>query len=231
MNVLFYPEPLLKCQKLSYMGLTVSDKPQITFNWNYTGTIWHPQTWDSVPVINRGCLRTDKQYVDEVFSKIYGYSSEATGVWAVEKPNDTNGFKDCRIVNSLQRRSGYFYQRPLIDCTRVESEMIEYRITVMDYKPVIVLLKHKTVAIDNLIGTVTGYEFTDRCPDGIEEFCRAYPIEYGELDGCYSDGVWYLYDVNPTPGDAAFVRMPREQSIEYQNRYKHHLYKWLTRLI
>lgn len=231
MKVQFTPEPLLDCQKLHYMGLELSDKPQVIFNWNWTGTVWQPQQWDSIPVVNRGCIRTDKAYVDKIFKQVYGYSSEATGVWAVEKSNSTNGAKDCRIVNSMQKREGYFYQKPLLDCTRVESKLTEYRITIMDYEPVIVLLKHKTVSIENLIGRVDGYEFSNDCPELVNEFCKAYPLEYGELDGCYYDDRFYIYDVNPTPGDAAFARMPKEQSETYKNLYKHHLYRWLTRLV
>lgn len=211
------------------MDLEISNDPEIIFHWNWTGTRWQSRQWPGgVYVVNRDCLRSDKTYIDEVFERVYGYSSRAEGVWAVEKNDSTNGFKDCRMVNVLQQRKGYFYQRPLMDCTVPEWEFKEYRITVMDYKPVIVLLKHKVIAIDNLIGRVKYYEFTDHCPEKIEEYCRAYPLEYGELDGCYFGGQWWIYDVNPTPGDAAFVRMPQEQSIEYQKQYKHHLYEWLS---
>lgn len=231
MRVKFHPEPLLDCQKLHYMGLEESDNPQVIFNWNWTGTIWQPQEWDSVPVVNRDTLRSDKSYVDEVFRGVFGYSSAATGVWAVEKPDYTNGFKDCRVVNSLSKRPGHFYQMPLMDCTRLANKVIEYRITIMDYMPVITLLKFKTISIDDLIGRVDGYAFTDEVPAGVEAFCLAYPLQYGEIDGMWFEGKFYIYDVNPTPGDAAFIRMPQDMGTKYKNMYKHHLYKWLTRLI
>ena len=121
---------------------------------------------------------------------------------------------------------------PCMDCTRQSCNITEYRITVMDYQPVITLLKHKTIMVDNLIGKVNRYELVDVLYDSkLTDFCRAYPLEYGELDCIYFDDRFWIFDVNPTPGDAAFVNMPYEMSREYQNRYKHYLYTWLTRLI
>lgn len=227
MRVQFKPEPLLSCQKLSYMGLEQSDNPQVIFNWNWTGTIWQHRQWPDVPVVNCDCLCTAKSYVDKIFRDIYGYSSEGAGPMVVEKPNDTNGAKDCRMVNFMQKRPGCFYQMPFLD----GEELIEHRITVMDYTPVIVLLKYKTVTPDDLIGRVTRYEFIYETDSRVWEFCKRYPLEYGEIDALWYRDRFFIYDVNPTPGDAAFVKMPAAQSLEYQNRYKHHLYKWLTRII
>lgn len=231
MRVKFTPEPLLDCQKLSYMGLEQSDDPQVIFNWNWTGTIWQTQQWPEAPVVNRDCLCTAKSYVDKVFKSVYGYSSAGDGPLVVEKPDDTNGFKDCRIVNFMQMRPGYFYQMPFFDLEGGKQHIVEHRITVMGFKPVIVLLKHKTISLDNIIGKVTKYEFINETDSRVWDFCQEYPLEYGEIDAIWHNDRFYIYDVNPTPGDAAFVRMPAAQSLEYQNRYKHHLYKWLTRII
>jgi len=231
MKVTFTPEPLLNCQKLHYMGLDVGSEEDadVIFHWNYTGTLWQARSFpDGRRVINRDTLTTAKSYVDKVFTDVYGYSSQAQGVWAVAKPEATNGFKDCHLVNNTIHHEGIFYQRPFIDCYMPESKVKEYRITIMDYRPVIVLVKYKTVTPMNLIGQVDYYEFEDDCDDMIEDFCRNYPLEYGEIDGVYADDKWWIYDVNPTPGDAAFVNMGDVGSKEYKNRYKHYLYRWLN---
>ena len=233
MKVAFHPEPLLDCQKLYYMGLDVTtpDKADIVFHWNWTGTRWHPIAIYDKKVINRGTLITEKTYIDEVFKKVYGYSSEALGVWAVEKPDATNGFKDARLVNTKQKKTGCFYQMPFIDCDRPESRITEHRITIMDYKPVISLLKLKTVTPQNLIGRVDAYRWGAEYPEKIEEFCRAYPLEYGELDGIYHQDRFYIFDVNPTPGNAAFHNMPPEQSKEYMDKYKEKLNEWFSSIL
>lgn len=228
MKVQFTPEPLLDCQKLSYMGLEQCDEPDIIFHWNYTGTIWKPLEEKKVHVINKDCLQTAKSYVDKVFTDVYGYSSRAIEPLAVEKPDNTNGCKDCRLT--CDRIHGNFYQMPFLNVSLEENKIVEWRITVMDFKPVIVLLKYKTVTRDNIVGVVDRYEFTDDADYLVEDFCRAYPLEYGELDGIYFENKFYIYDVNPTPGDAAFVRMTAAMSMLYQSLYKHHLYQWLDRL-
>ena len=232
MRVKFTPEPLQPWHKLYYMGLeVVKDDPDVIFHWNYTGTLWEACTEEcDCPIINLHTLTTRKSYVDSIFRHIYGYSSAAQGSFAVEKPEGTNGCKDCKLVNIEDSRQGYFYQMPFIDCELWEQSFDEYRITVMDYIPVICLIKRKRVSPKDLIGQVVQYQFCD-VPDGmIEKFCKAYPMQYGELDCTFYDGRFYIFDVNPTPGDAAFNRMPKDQSEEYMDRYKTLLYEWLTSL-
>ena len=224
---MFSPEPLLNCQKLYYMTLERFAGKNIVFHWNYTGTQWQPPNEATYKahthIINSGCLDTRKSYVDKIFTKVYGYSSAARALIAIEKNESTNGVKDCRLSFN-HSNPDCFYQKILFS----GPDFDEYRITVMGFIPVIIMIKHKTVNLCDIIGTVNGYEFTDQVPDKIEQFCKAYPLEYGEIDGCYFNGCFWIYDVNPTPGDAAFHRMPSDQSRYYQEIYKEKLYQWLT---
>jgi hypothetical protein len=49
----------------------------------------------------------------------------------------------------------------------------------------------------------------------VDKFCQLIGLDYGELDVIGE----VIIDVNPTPGDAAWVKMPIEQSVEYFSNY------------
>lgn len=234
MKIRFTPEPLLNCQKLYWMrNLGVfeeSDTPDLTFAWNWTGTKFNHVEAD----INAECLDTSKSYVDKIFSEVYGYSSEAHGetdYMAVEKPNNTNGKKDCKIIDCFPesfRKDGYFYQKLLWN----GDYLRERRAVIMGGQVVYSFTKVKNVKYNNLPGIVTSYELDPFWKnDRVNEFCSAYVLDYGEIDMITFNGKDYIIDVNPTPGDAAFVHMPQRQSEQFVNDYKTLLEKWLTSLL
>jgi len=225
MRVGFKPEPLEPWHKLSHMGFELTEPYDLMFHWNYTGTMWDKRQWPpGMKVINKDCLCTRKDYIDKVFTKVYGYSSRAQGVWAVAKPNHTNGFKDCKLVLN-EPHEGCFMQTPFIDCDNFTQKTTTYRVIIMDYRPVITVKQTRVVTLNNLTGDVVNSELVG-CPDPkIVDFCRAYPLEYGELDCCFFDR-FYIYDVNPTPGHGQRY-IPEDFKIRYYNEYKHHIYKWL----
>lgn len=219
----FIPEPLLSCQKLYWMRERVvfTEGEGITFNWNWTGT-----KFKAFPgAVNGGCIDTSKSYVDEIFTKVYGYSSRAGKGLAVEKPDNTNGAKDCRLTT--RRRKGCFYQKYLAD----SDTLTERRVIIMGGKVVYSILKIKQIGKNNLSGKVIRYEFDEDFRDErINEFCGLYPLDYGELDVITFEGKDYIIDVNPTPGDAAFVHMPPLQAEKYLKDYERKLREWLTSL-
>lgn len=227
LKVKFTPEPLISCQKLYWMyrdGLfdVVHTGQDITFNWNYTGV--HFQHLRSA--VNGWLINTSKSYCEKIFKEVYGYSSEAGPGLAVEKSDSVNGFKDARVTH--MRRPGYFYQKLLFNSGWVK----ERRVVVMGGEPVYSIIKFKQVNTKNIPGRVIEYDFDENYKDPlVTEFCRRYPMDYGELDIMTFEGKDYIIDVNPTPGDAAFVHMPEIQSKKYINDYKKLLETWLTSLL
>jgi hypothetical protein len=233
----FIPEPLKSFHKLCYMDIEdVTGRaimPDVVFNWNYSGVEWDDYSWHpDYKIINEKCLCTKKSYIDKIFNQVYGYSSEYKGKsWCVEKNDHTNGHKDAVLVRvDENREEGKFYQLPFFDTRKKETEFTEFRIVVMGYKPVMTVKKNKILSAGNLIGHITSYEFHE-CPDlKVEQYCRAYPLEYGEIDSCFWDDRFYMFDVNPTPGDAMFHRMPEGQAKEFKALYRVHFNRWMEEL-
>lgn len=193
----------------------------ITFNWNWTGTKFKPLPG----AVNGLTVDTSKSYVDKIFTEVYGYSSAAGEGWAVEKPDDTNGCKDCILTD--ERHPGNFYQKILID----SDEHTEQRVIIMGGRAVYCVHQTKRTSLDNLPGKVIGYELQDGFDDGlIDQFCAAYPLDYGELDIITFEGKDYIIDVNPTPGDAAFSKMTVKECEKYLSDYEKLLRLWLTSL-
>lgn len=178
-------------------------------------TVFRPLhgTPPGIPVINDKCLDVRKSVVNKIFWRIYGYSSEVSEGWAVEKPELTNGMKDVRLVNldTYQKRDDYFYQRYI-----TKGIVTETWLTIMNYNPVIRLEKLREISDEMIAGRVIGYELKPVVQDEkITAFCREIGLNYGELD--VLNGV--IIDVNPTPGDAAWVYMPADTSRRYQQLY------------
>ena len=225
-KVKFTPEQVLNCQKVHWMEKLgvfkqVDSGEDYLFAWNWTGTKFQP----IFNAINGLITDTSKAYVDKVFKNVYGYSSEAAERYAVEKPNYTNGFKDCKLVDTDKgRQMDCFYQKLLFH----SDSLREYRYSVMDRKVVYCIVKNKTVSRDNLIGKVVRYEFIEKfATDRLNAFCDVFNLDYGELDVIYFNGLEYIIDVNPTPGDAAFIYMPKEQVKKYVNDYARLMKQWL----
>ena len=158
-HIKFTPEPLLSCQKLYWMkNRGVFELGEgITFNWNWTGTKFKPLPG----AVNGLTIDTSKSYVDKIFTEVYGYSSAAGEGWAVEKPDDTNGYKDCILTD--ERHPGNFYQKVLID----SDEHTEQRVIIMGGRAVYCVHQTKRTSLDNLPGKVIGYEFQDGFSDGL----------------------------------------------------------------
>ena len=224
LKINFTPEPLLSCQKLYWMKLrgVFEEGEGITFNWNWTGTKFRPLPG----AVNGFTVDTSKSYVDKIFTKVYGYSSQAGEGFAVEKPNNTNGYKDCRLTDV--RLPGCFYQKLLIDA----EEHTEQRIIIMGGRAVYCVYQTKRTSLENLPGKVIAYDFQDGYDDGmVDRFCTEYPLDYGELDIITFEGKDYIIDVNPTPGDAAFGRMSETEREKYLSDYERLLKEWLTSLL
>lgn len=175
-------------------------------------TLFKPVYAWNTEVVNNHCLNVTKRWMNRVFEEVYGYSLEAHSGEAVEKPNLTNGLKDVRLVNLGEKREGYFYQKRL----NQDGEVKEYRVVIMRFKPVYCTEKTKQVTSEDLIGKITGFKFIPPPTDErLERFCRLIGMDYGELD--LIDGK--VIDVNPTPGDALFVNLPKEMSRKFISDY------------
>lgn len=234
-RVLFTPEPLLSCQKLYYCEFSPQAPPDIVFRWNWTGTHFDPivPRWNC-HVVNALCQNTSKTFTEAIFNRIYGYGSRARGRWAVAKNNSTNGAKDARLVD-LEREDktpGWFYQEPLLDLNKEPLEVWETRWVIMGYRPVLGFAKRKRVSARNIAGEVLEYQFLAPVSDDrVRRFCIHAGFEYGELDMMHYQDRDYIIDINPTPGDAAYQKMPPHQAKKFIDLYNKALLEWLTSLL
>jgi len=205
LRILFSPMPLIECQKLYWLQRLgvfkmVNHDPDLVFRWEYAMTQFQDlkNIW-GVPIVNENCLDVSKTWVDRIFEEVYGYSTEVKEGIAVEKANLTNGLKDVRVVDlsKQEKKKDYFYQRLL-----KSKENIETRLVVMNSKVVYRLDKIKQ--FNDIIGKVVDYKIVPVKEDEkVDKFCQLLGLDYGELD--LIEGV--IIDVNPTPGDTAFVRL------------------------
>lgn len=184
----------------------------MVLRWEYPMTLFRPVDVFGVEVVNNHCLNVTKRWMNRVFEEVYGESLEVNSGEAVEKPNLTNGFKDIRLVNLGEKREGYFYQKRL----NQDGEVKENRVVIMRFKPVYCTEKTKQVTEGDLVGKITSFKFVPPPEDKkMERFCRLIGLDYGELD--MIDGK--IIDVNPTPGDALFVHLPKEMSAKFIDDY------------
>lgn len=228
-NIRFDPLPLLNCQKLHWLyqkqAFRITDRDaDIVFHWDYANTKFECKVtakYDSeIKFVNHLCHDVSKSHINELCKEIYGYGSEAVNGWAIEKNDEMNGVKDIRLIHldDYERKPGYFYQKPLF---RPDTEKVwETRLVIMGTRPVYKLMKQKSVNLGNIAGKVTAYAIMPYNEDKrIETFCERIGMDYGELDIMNFDGLDYIIDANPTPGDAAFVNMDEQLSAQFQWDY------------
>ena len=222
LRIQFAPLPLLECQKLWWLWknrafTVVEEQPDIVFHWDYINTHFQGLHHDyGCKEVNIKCLDVSKTRINELCKEIYGYGSEALNGWAVEKNDLMNGIKDIRLVHleENERREGYFYQKLLF--FPKQDKVFEIRLVVMNGRPVYKFMKQKQVNLGNICGKVKAYSIMPYHEDTrIDTFCQKIGLDYGELDMMNFDGLDYIIDVNPTPGDTAFVNMQEDVALEF----------------
>ena len=181
----------------------------IVFNWNSESVYTQPLVIAGKRVVNGMCTNVSKANVDAVFTKVYGYSSLTNARFVVEKRSDFQGKKDARLIDSEQtpRREGYVYQIPFIEISGCKQRIIERRHVIMNYRPVMTIVKIKDVSIDDLIGETIDLKVGGTTTDErIGRFCDEIGLEFGEVDVMNFYDKDYIIDANNIAGDAAFFK-------------------------
>ena len=162
-------------------------------------------------VINLHSRDISKFFVDNVFSKIFGYSTFIDPV-TYDKPyvkkNDINACHDGEIILHKvdSPETGYIYQK-LIDNSADDNTVLDFRVPVVDGTICFIYLKYRnkkirfTNSTERTIVKPIEDIFSENEIHLINKFCREIHLEYGELDVLRDndDKKIYIVDVNNTP--------------------------------
>jgi hypothetical protein len=222
-RILFYPEyphkktVLFKiCREAGYHITTRPDRPcDLAIAWeNVTWRKEYPEL-DRIAehqrVLNLTCRDISKSHLGEVFDRIFGYPltvDPTTFAGECVKKNDRNASKSGEIVHCPigEREEGFAYHK-LVRSDCGDGLLEEIRVPVIDAEIPMVFIKHK--AADDRFRTnwldvtemVTEEVFSEEEITLIGDFCRAFDLDYGEIDVLrdIGDGRIYIVDANSTP--------------------------------
>jgi len=189
-------------------------------------------------VFNIKCKDISKEKVDQLFSKIFGYSIMIDPVIfqgkAIRK-NNINGAHDAIIIDCpiKEKEPGYVYQK-LINSEIKPGLFIEYRLFIIDRKISFTTIRHRpphgrfTGDDGTIYMTQTNKIFNQQEIDNINRFCHEFGLDYGELDTMRNldDGKVYILDANTTPYGANIFRKHKDhyQKIFWLNLKKFNKY-------
>lgn len=160
-------------------------------------------------VLNIHCTDISKEYVDEVFEEVFGYSMSIdprthTGVCV--RKSDTNAVHDGKVVQCpCEPEEGYVYQK-LIETLDDSNRASDLRIHIFRDNIPVVLKRFKNA--EDIFDITVDAQFleTDEALSKTEQenvltFCKKMGLDYGEIDALRSneDGLLYIVDVNNTP--------------------------------
>lgn len=222
-TILFYPEyphkktvPFKICR---YSGFHISTRLDRPFD---LAIAWENTTWrDEYPelsrvgtgrrILNIRCRDISKSHMGEVFDRVFGYPLSVDPTihqGECAKKNDRNASKSGEIVQCPieEREEGFAYHK-LVRSDCGDGLLEEIRVPVIDGAIPMVFLKHKSA--DDRFRTnwldVREMEaaevFSEEEIGKIGEFCRAFDLDYGEIDVLrdIDDGRIYIVDANNTP--------------------------------
>lgn len=177
-------------------------------------------------VINADCDNISKAKVDRVFKEVFGYDitidpERHEGV-CVRKSN-INAMHDGVVLSCpLKPEEGYVYQK-LIDNSRDPHTVVDIRVSVIGNTLPVAIRRYRNIAYrfgktDAVHLSSISEEFSSAEVDSILDFCRAFRVEYGDLDIIRDahDGKIYIVDVNTTPyGPLPWTHMPWKDYTTY----------------
>jgi hypothetical protein len=247
MKVLTFPNKIAPGQRLGFYlkGLGIESttnisNPDITHvhHYNYANRRVLPQVLEQFQdrgfnVVNSKLTNIKKDYIDDVFKDVFGYSVRVNPVThrgAMVIKSSQNATHAGRIIQgpipahkvdtkprySNRGEPHYRMYQKLID-TRISKDKIrDYRIIVMGYEPVLLLEKH--IGITSTFHVAKGDYFhvlTDRTLNNafsmdeaakIKKFILQANVDFGEIDVLRSnyDGLIYIIDINDVPCGAVW---------------------------
>lgn len=162
-------------------------------------------------ILNVQCMDISKQRVERMHQSTFGYGMHVDAksyVGRAVQKSDGNAVHDGRYIqcplDNIQE--GDVYQR-VIDNSISEDEVVDYRVPVMNGKPVLVYRKFKRMEV-RFTNEVTRSELSDLYDvfsgqelEQITAFTRAMGADFCELDILRDkqDGRIYIIDLNKTP--------------------------------
>ncbi len=162
------------------------------------------------PVLNYNCRDISKQKVEEVFRRVFGYSSAIDPLIhegrCVVKSNN-NATHDGRIINCPieKQEKGFIYQK-LINNQCDKDYIYDIRVPIIKEKIPCVYLKYRSIhdRFKHIVKTEIENPGRLFSPEEIEKiilFARNLYLDYGELDVLrdHDSGLLYIVDANTTP--------------------------------
>jgi hypothetical protein len=243
-TILFYPQFPSKTTILhkifTALHFNITNNPDkghcLTIYWDDT-TYRKPNSLiremgKSGTVVNLNSMDISKSFVDEVFTRVFGYSCLIdcqTYSGYIVKKNEVNAFHDGMIVQGpVLREAGFVYQK-LIDNSVDDGLTADLRIPIINgvipliyikYKPDeerfgLFKRKHhrqKSVELHSPEALLSADEISK-----LIEFCKEFHLDYGELDVLRDrdDGKIYIVDVNNTPTGPPYMN-PKERQAALQ---------------
>lgn len=242
---LFYPDKLRHHNKLRYVmdyfGWEYTNDPDeewdICVFWNFETVRKRPEFLlkHGRPIINYDCVTARKDYIDQVFSDIFGYSSNIDPRYFYGycvKKSVWQAVHDGKIIKCPVSPEEDFVYQKIID-TRVNEEyIVDIRVPVFKDQIPCIFKKIRPVTemysgVDRSKHKVKYYKNPDillsrQEQDLLIEFCKKVPVEYCELDVLRGnwDSKIYVVDMNNTPSGGLFLTMGIEnkktdEAIEY----------------
>jgi hypothetical protein len=233
-TILFYPD-LPRMWSIVYpishiLGYTMTNDPKAPFDMAMafeTVTVrTNSQALSDLSkrynFLNAGCGDITKERVDRIFLESFGYGISIDprtyqGAY-VKKPN-LNAEHYGEILNqSSQPEKGFVYQK-LINSQTDKDSVTDIRTFIFGSNIPFTLYRKRSIHDrfdDNTIIATrvdTDAAFTKEEQENIIRFCKAFGLDYGELDILRDnkDGKIYIVDVNNTPsGPRSGVHMKKE---------------------
>ena len=233
-KILCYPHKPKPYSKLTdicrLLALEITNDPEDQFdlaiNWNYKTTYKNDQILidldQTCTVLNFLIQDVSKSFVDDIFSKVFGYTSlidpDVHHGHCVRK-SERQAAHDGQIIPCpTGEQPGYIYQR-LIDNRDHRNNVVDYRFPIFNGNIPFIYFKHKKFesAFGNNIthaGIIKYQELWPFTQDEVEKiilFAEEFGLDYGEIDVLRnnSDGRIYILDVNNIAGNAIFNHLAR----------------------
>ena len=245
--ILFYPDfPYKKAalyQICLLLGYEVTNNPERKFDlavkWERYATFFENDgvlselSRQDKNIINLHCRDVSKNYTNEVFEQVFGYSLGVNPLTYTGKcvaKSNLNAQHDGKIINCpiSQVKSGVTYQK-LIDNEVEENAVLDYRVPIFknEIPLVYVYLKKNKNSTQRFFGypSLISVELADPetafSQDEIKKimaFCQKIGLDYGELDILRDrqDRLIYIVDANNTPSSRLLfepVEMPYEKCL------------------
>lgn len=236
MKILFYPDSgdikgnhSLCKQRIfcDYLGLEVTNDPDDNFDFAVYFDLNDQNTPDKtilkiakrIPVVNIFCNNLDRKYIDEVFTKVFGYSSLAKpGEKCIRKGNYQGGGHHAIFTVCPEKSDKYIYQK-FIDASIDDNTIRVIRPIIFGRKVRALIVKesdksnyfeqNKNIKKEYFYNNNEDWIFySDHEIGQIERFVDILCLDYGELDVMRDkDSRIYVVDVNNIPGSQVFGRL------------------------